>query len=52
MEWPPRSGRREAFPEVDRVRWCTPEACRELLLPAQVPFVERVLELGVVGRLA
>ncbi|MCI2418847.1 NUDIX domain-containing protein [Saccharopolyspora sp. K220] len=45
MEWPPKSGRRQSFPEVDRARWCTPETAREKLNPAQAEFVNRLLEL-------
>ena len=44
LEWPPRSGRRQAFPEVDRAGWFDPDAAREKLLPAQAAFVDRLLE--------
>jgi predicted NUDIX family NTP pyrophosphohydrolase len=44
MEWPPRSGRRQEFPEVDRVRWFRPEEARRRILPAQADFVDRLLE--------
>jgi predicted NUDIX family NTP pyrophosphohydrolase len=48
MEWPPRSGRRAAFPEIDRVAWCAPDDARARLNPAQAPFVDRLLAiLGV-----
>jgi predicted NUDIX family NTP pyrophosphohydrolase len=42
-EWPPRSGRQEAFPEIDRAEWCDPDLARERLIKAQVAFVERLL---------
>jgi predicted NUDIX family NTP pyrophosphohydrolase len=45
MEWPPRSGRRRAFPEVDRGEWFGLEAAREKLNPAQAAFVDRLAEL-------
>lgn len=45
MEWPPRSGREAAFPEVDRVEWMGPELAREKILPAQAPFLDRALDL-------
>ena len=45
MEWPPRSGRRQAFPEVDRAAWVEPAEARRLLLPAQTAFVDRLLEV-------
>jgi predicted NUDIX family NTP pyrophosphohydrolase len=43
-EWPPRSGQIEAFPEVDRAEWVTPEVARTKLVAAQVPFLDRLLE--------
>ena len=42
MEWPPRSGRRRAFPEIDRVDWFDLEAARRKILPAQVPLLDRL----------
>lgn len=44
MEWPPRSGRRQEFPEIDRVAWCEPEIARRKLNPAQSAFIDRLLE--------
>ncbi|MEO9329861.1 NUDIX domain-containing protein [Gordonia aurantiaca] len=44
MEWPPRSGRTRSFPEVDRAEWFDPETARTKLNPAQVAFVDRLLE--------
>ena len=43
MEWPPRSGVRREFPEVDRVEWFAPDAAREKILAAQVDFIDRLL---------
>ncbi len=43
MEWPPRSGRLQAFPEVDRVAWFDVETARAKLLPAQVPLLEALV---------
>ncbi|MEM8621436.1 MAG: NUDIX domain-containing protein [Actinomycetota bacterium] len=43
IEWPPRSGRTQAFPEVDRAEWCTPSLARLRLVSAQVQFVDRLL---------
>ncbi|MEB3367189.1 NUDIX domain-containing protein [Saccharopolyspora mangrovi] len=45
LEWPPRSGRRQTFPEVDRALWCDPTTARQKLNPAQIPFVDRLVEL-------
>jgi predicted NUDIX family NTP pyrophosphohydrolase len=44
MEWPPRSGRRRAFPEIDRVDWFDLGAARTKILPAQVPLLDRLEE--------
>ncbi len=43
LEWPPRSGREQEFPEVDRAEWFAPAAAREKILPAQEPFLDRLL---------
>ena len=45
MEWPPRSGRMQAFPEVDRAGWFGLDTAREKLNPAQVAFIDRLGEL-------
>ena len=42
LEWPPRSGRTQAFPEVDRAEWFEVGAAREKLNPAQAAFVDRL----------
>ena len=52
LEWPPRSGRRQAFPEIDRLLWASPELAAEKLNPAQVPFVERLVAALVRARCA
>lgn len=44
MVWPPRSGRVQAFPEVDRAEWFDPATARTKLHPAQAAFVDRLLE--------
>ena len=44
MEWPPRSGTRQEFPEVDRAGWFGVEDARAKLLEAQRPFLDRLLE--------
>jgi predicted NUDIX family NTP pyrophosphohydrolase len=42
LEWPPRSGRVQAFPEIDRAEWFPLDAAREKLNPAQAAFVDRL----------
>src|SRR3954471_19294962 len=44
MEWPPRSGAQQEFPEVDRAEWFDLEKAREKILPAQGEFLDRLLE--------
>jgi predicted NUDIX family NTP pyrophosphohydrolase len=44
MEWPPRSGTRQEFPEVDRAGWFDLEEAREKILPAQAEFLDRLLD--------
>jgi predicted NUDIX family NTP pyrophosphohydrolase len=50
MEWPPGSGRRAEFPEIDRVEWFGMKDARRKLKDAQVPFLDRLeAALGEVG---
>ena len=42
MEWPPRSGRRQSFPEVDRAQWFTLDQARMKILPEQAAFLDRL----------
>jgi predicted NUDIX family NTP pyrophosphohydrolase len=44
MEWPPRSGNEQEFPEVDRAEWFGLERAREKILPAQAELLDRLLE--------
>jgi predicted NUDIX family NTP pyrophosphohydrolase len=44
LEWPPRSGRVQSFPEIDRAGWFDPATAREKLNPAQAAFVDRLQE--------
>lgn len=48
LEWPPRSGRLQEFPEIDRAAWFTVEAARNRLHPAMRPWLDQLLSL--VGR--
>jgi len=40
MEWPPRSGRLERFPEAAEARWMGLSEARELMLPSQLPLID------------
>lgn len=46
LEWPPRSGRRQAFPEVDRVEWLPVEAARPKLVKGQRPVLDALVALA------
>jgi predicted NUDIX family NTP pyrophosphohydrolase len=45
LEWPPRSGQRQAFPEIDRAEWFGIDEAREKLNPAQTAFLDRLTAL-------
>ncbi|WP_297298814.1 NUDIX domain-containing protein [uncultured Methylovirgula sp.] len=45
IEWPPRSGRLRAFPEVDRAAWFALSVARQKILAAQRPFLDRLESL-------
>jgi predicted NUDIX family NTP pyrophosphohydrolase len=45
MEWPPRSGRTQTFPEVDRADWFTLPVARTKILEGQRPLLDRLQEL-------
>jgi predicted NUDIX family NTP pyrophosphohydrolase len=44
MEWPPRSGRRQAFPEIDRAEWFAVEQARSRLVSGQAELLDRLVE--------
>jgi predicted NUDIX family NTP pyrophosphohydrolase len=43
LEWPPRSGRVQQFPEIDRAGWFPVAEARAKLVKGQVPFLDRLL---------
>ena len=46
LEWPPRSGRIQEFPEVDRAQWFELELAREKINPAQIALLDRLAALA------
>lgn len=42
MEWPPRSGRRQSYPEIDRVAWFGLDEARRRIIPAQRALIDRL----------
>lgn len=53
MEWPPRTGRMQSFPEVEEAQWMGLEQARERMLPSQLPMLdaleEKLLPAGGAG---
>jgi predicted NUDIX family NTP pyrophosphohydrolase len=45
LEWPPRSGRRQSFPEIDDARWADLDTARPLLVAGQRPVLDAVARL-------
>ncbi len=46
MEWPPRSGVRQAFPEIDRAAWFDLPTARAKILEGQRPLLDRLAEVA------
>ncbi|MFE1948348.1 NUDIX domain-containing protein [Streptomyces massasporeus] len=44
MEWPPKSGRLQEFPELDRVAWFGLDRARSVIVKAQTAFLDRLAE--------
>jgi predicted NUDIX family NTP pyrophosphohydrolase len=44
MEWPPRSGKRQSFPEIDRIAYFKLATARRKILPAQRPFIDELVQ--------
>jgi len=45
MDWPPRSGLRREFPEVDRAAWFSVDEARPKILPAQAAFLDELVRI-------
>ena len=44
MEWPPRSGRNQTFPEVEKAEWFSMPDAEARILPAQIPLLHRLVQ--------
>lgn len=44
MEWPPKSGQEQEFPELDRVEWFGLDRARAVIVKAQATFLDRLAE--------
>lgn len=45
MEWPPKSGKLQEFPEVDRAEWFPMAIAHQKIHPAQCEFLERLVAM-------
>jgi predicted NUDIX family NTP pyrophosphohydrolase len=52
LEWPPKSGRKATFPEVDRAEWFALAEGRAKIQSGQVHFIDRLVEILGAGRRA
>jgi predicted NUDIX family NTP pyrophosphohydrolase len=43
LEWPPRSGRMQVFPEIDRAEFFAEKRARKKIKPTQAPFLDRLI---------
>ena len=43
MEWPPRSGRRQRFPEIERLEWFALDIARTHMVPGQADLLDQLL---------
>ena len=44
LEWPPRSGRVQEFPEIDRAAWLDLDTARTKLVKGQLAFLDRLVD--------
>ncbi len=45
LEWPPKSGKTQQFPEVDRAGWFDIPDARMRIVPAQIGFIEQLISV-------
>ena len=45
MEWPPKSGKQQEFPEVERAQWFSMEDARTKILKGQKPVLDQLLAM-------
>jgi predicted NUDIX family NTP pyrophosphohydrolase len=45
LEWPPRSGKMQEFPEVDKAEWFTLEEAADKIIPRQLPILEELHQM-------
>jgi len=45
IEWPPRSGKKKIFPEVDKAQWFSLTEASEKINPGQLPLIEELQQI-------
>jgi predicted NUDIX family NTP pyrophosphohydrolase len=45
IEWPPKGGKMQSFPEIDRAEWFEPAVAYSKILEGQRPLLDRLVEL-------
>jgi len=45
IEWPPKSGKKQSFPEIDRAAWFSIKEAKEKINPAQVALIEELMNI-------
>ena len=40
MEWPPKSGQMQSYPEAEEARWMPLKEARRMMLPSQLPIID------------
>lgn len=45
MVWPPKSGKTQTFPEIDKAFWFSADEARRMINERQVPFIDQALSL-------
>jgi predicted NUDIX family NTP pyrophosphohydrolase len=45
LEWPPRSGKRREYPEVDRAGWFALDLAKRKIIPGQIGFLEELQQM-------
>jgi len=45
MEWPPKSGKKESFDEVDKAEWFTVDVAKQKINPGQIPLLDELIEM-------
>ena len=45
LEWPPNSGNKKKFPEIDKANWFSVEDAKEKIISGQWPFIEELVSI-------